>query len=966
MRRVGGVSPWAFIVVAGLLWGGFTRLQRSGESVAVPRAQAQATTQAQTQAQTRAQTQGMPQAMPASADFTPRFAELGRQIRELTETARYVEALARADAYVAEAAPGSPAYASALSYRGLILEFQGQQPQAKALYEQAAALYRANNAGGDLLARALSNLGRSRQAESRTEEAEKLYNEALAIQEAVLPPGHADIATTLVNLSVALLSRSESAAAEGLMRRALAIREAAYPADDPRTAGTLQTLASAVEAQGRLTEAEALLRRAVAIRVTAQPGDHPEVGGAFQKLGVNLYLQRRHGEAETALLEGLRIRRLSASFAPEKAGNLADLARVYLFQQRLGDAGAVLGEAMSLLQATLPADHKLIADTNRDLAQLEELRSNPAKALDYSQAATRTYVSRQLRDETARYQFQTHVKLAWTVYAGAGPQPDGLVEEAFVAAQRANVTATSTSLTRMAARLGTRDPALQAAVRERQDTEAELAMADKQLIAVLSAPDTAGGRADAGPIRTRIAALGRRLAGADARLAREFPDYQALIRPQPLKVAEVQAALGADEALVYYLVTYDDAFVWAVTREAVVWRKLQLDSERIRTGVQGLRASIDARNLVEIAERGALFRLGDAHDLYRDLFGPVEEVTAGKRHLIIAASGALTSLPFQVLVTAPPAVRNPRLDQASAYFDAAWLVRKHAVSVLPAISSLTSLKGLAAVPPGAKSLIGFGNPVFDPKTAGRIEVASAPTTTATRGGPASARTLTRSGPAADFGTFWTRGAPDLQKLRSLAPLPNTETELRTVARLIGKADSRLMFGAAASEQAVKSEPLADYGIVYFATHALVAGEIASVGEPALVLTLPKVPTDADDGLLTSTEVAQLKLNAEWVILSACNTATEGQQGAEALSGLAQAFFYAGARALLVSHWAVNDAATADLMTRLFAELARNPQAGRAAALQTAMVGSLGDRRDPWNAYPAFWGAFFVVGSGGPQ
>ena len=99
-------------------------------------------------------------------------------------------------------------------------------------------------------------------------------------------------------------------------------------------------------------------------------------------------------------------------------------------------------------------------------------------------------------------------------------------------------------------------------------------------------------------------------------------------------------------------------------------------------------------------------------------------------------------------------------------------------------------------------------------------------------------------------------------------------------------------------------PLADYRVVYFATHGLVAGDVKGLAEPSLALTLPQPPSDIDNGLLTASEVAQLKLDADWVVLSACNTVAGDKPGAEAMSGLARAFFYAGARALLVSHWSV--------------------------------------------------------------
>jgi CHAT domain-containing protein len=153
-------------------------------------------------------------------------------------------------------------------------------------------------------------------------------------------------------------------------------------------------------------------------------------------------------------------------------------------------------------------------------------------------------------------------------------------------------------------------------------------------------------------------------------------------------------------------------------------------------------------------------------------------------------------------------------------------------------------------------------------------------------------------------------------------------------------------------------------VVYFATHGLVGGEIARLAEPALALTIPKEPTELDDGLLTASEVAQLKLNADWVVLSACNTAAGEKPGAEALTGLARAFFYAGARALLVSHWQVDSDSAVRLTTSTFDALKKDPAIGRAEALRRAMLAMIEDPSSPWNAYPDYWGPFSIVGEGG--
>ena len=327
-----------------------------------------------------------------------------------------------------------------------------------------------------------------------------------------------------------------------------------------------------------------------------------------------------------------------------------------------------------------------------------------------------------------------------------------------------------------------------------------------------------------------------------------------------------------------------------------------------------------------------------AHALYRLVLAPVAGVIAGKRHLIVVPTGPLTSLPFQVLVTAPPATVG--VPPAEALRNAAWLIKAHALSVLPSVQSLSALRKLPGGGTAARPFFGMGDPVLQgPDPAG------------------GRRNARRSG--ASPTRFYRNGLADTRAVRELTPLPDTADELRTIAKVLGAPPDAVNLREAATESKVKATALSEFRIIQFATHGLVAGDLSGLAEPALVLTPPDVPTEANDGLLMASEIAALRLNADWVVLSACNTAAGEGEGADALSGLARAFFYAGARALLVSHWAVYSSAATDLTTKTFATLAATPKIGRAEAFRRAMLGLIAEGNPP-----SYWAPFVVVGEGG--
>ena len=251
--------------------------------------------------------------------------------------------------------------------------------------------------------------------------------------------------------------------------------------------------------------------------------------------------------------------------------------------------------------------------------------------------------------------------------------------------------------------------------------------------------------------------------------------------------------------------------------------------------------------------------------------------------------------------------------------------------MLPSVASLKVLRGKSAMAEAAKPLIGFADPVFD-------RVRQLAQNTGVAANVAAARGI--RGTVADIAELKT----------ALPPLPETADELKKVAASVHANPADLFSVADATETRVKQEKLDQFRIVYFATHGLLAGDVADFAklnaEPALVLSLPEHPTEFDDGLLTASEVAQLKLNADWVVLSACNTASAEKPGAEALSGLARAFFYAGARSLIVSNWEVNSDSAVALMTGTFAALAADPKLSHAEALRKSMLAMIDNPQAP--------------------
>jgi CHAT domain-containing protein/Flp pilus assembly protein TadD len=814
------------------------------------------------------------------------------------------------------------------------------------------------------------------QARGQYEEAEPLMRRA--VQLAMTPTIKSGYPQALISsrswLARNLMAQSSLVEAEVEARQALLDSIKFFGSRSLETRWSIQVLATILSKQGRHYEAERLFNKFISIMEAGGiPADSPAMGVTRYELGNVLIelgdwsgalkefrLARVILEREPAFFKKYYLLSTSPALALLRTGNSKDALR--LLQKARETAEQDFGSDHYKTQEILALLAVALFDTGNDSEAFKLFSGTVPDLLE----------NRAVGAQQKKLVLERYIELLERIRGTSIEREAGVdaVAEAFRIAGALQAQSVQYALAQSLTRAALNTPEMADLARREQDAKKQVDALETLLTEHLAAPVDQQYPQVVAELRENITELRNAHKVLLEQIKIETPKYSKLLNPPPATVAEVQEQLRSGEGLVSIYPTASRTYVWAIPAKGKVqFTVAPLGENYIQESIKLLRNALapDAQTFGGIPE----FDLARAYAIYAGLLKPTEASLRDVRDLIIVATGPLAQLPFSILPTDPGSLGEERGELFSIYRKVPWLVRKVTITRVPTASSFISLRSISKAAPSRKAFLGFGDPFFNREQLARAkrERVDDKLVLAKRG-----RTLhVRGIRVTESGTLDNETISSIN-LGLLNRLPGTEDEIMSICKALDGDPARDVFlGEKASESQVKSMDMSDRRVIVFATHALVPGDLNGLDQPALALSSPAVTGDKEDGLLTMEEIFQLKLNADWVVLSACNTGAAAGAGAEAVSGLGRAFFYAGTRALLVSMWPVETTSAKKLTTGLFRHQKEDPKLSRARALRKSMLELIdgpGLKDDATGkivasyAHPLFWAPFVIVGDGG--
>lgn len=784
------------------------------------------------------------------------------------------------------------------------------------------------------------------------------YREALAMHERILGVDNPGILDPLMHLALEMSNQGRVAEADLLFDRVGVLTRQTLDRSDRARYSSYKALHAAN--QRDFDQALDFARQATRLRkeiaqgqprtsvgsvdTAARRDDTTILAGAetasivdiIQSLYIESAMLQRLGrvaEAEEALAEAKRILRNAQEMPPSWEPELLGLsARIAKSKGADAERSQYLTTAVSLWQQFAPDERPSVIN----YLKLGDSNLAEGRKDDAMQAFRQAIALVKERGGSLTYdQLQPFFHAGFERAQARPAERDRLYAEMFEAGQLVRSERTTHTIARAVARLAASEGEAGQLVRDYQEAQDQRLMLYRRFEEAVAQPDTEANRARIEALKNDISEINRRIRDLGSLVQAAHPRYYQLV-DSVVDAAQVIDLIKPGEALVQVLLGTNEGILFLVHDGTVRAFALDLSLPEAEDIVWELRTGLEPKADGTLPK----FNAPLAHRLYRRLLGPaLDDITVD--HLITVPTGPLLSLPFGLLVTDPP----PKVSGYN-YRRVPWLLRRSAISLLPSVHSFVGLRGVADDSSAANAFIGFGD--FVPLTAATVEQAGTHLPKECRADPERQENYRRM-------------------LLTFQALPLTRFELEQVRNTFAGNRADIVVGADFNDRAVMTLPLSDYRILYFATHGLLPAELECQPQPALLTTLPDQPQGSEDGLIDVDEIVGLRLDADLVVLSACNTGGPGlETGGESLSGLARAFFFAGARSLIVSHWLAENRTTAQMMIQTFKRMRTAPGEGWAGALRSAQLSLIDEAASPQlraRSHPLLWAAFTVVGDG---
>jgi tetratricopeptide (TPR) repeat protein/CHAT domain-containing protein len=881
-----------------------------------------------------------------------------------------------------------PEYATSLNNLGFLYNSQGNYAKAEPLYRQAMEIRKAVlGEKHPEYATSLNNLAHSYESQGNYTKAEPLYGQALEIRKAVLGEKHPEYAASLNNLAFLYNAQGNYAKAEPLFRQALDIWKAVLGEKHPNYAASLNNLAILYHSHRDYAKAEPLYRKALDIRKEVLGENHPEYTTSLNNLAALYKSQGNYAKAEPLYRKALEIyKAVLGEKHPDYARSLSNLANLHNSQGNYAKAEPLHRQALEIRKAVLGERHPDYARSLHNLAAVYNSQGNYAKAEPlFRQAVVTLQITKnlvpfeQLQTDDIRIDPDTlHILHSHALCTRKLAETNG-TSERFRSCDRSFLLGLSVLDRVRQVNLDQEDNKIQLTGNWFDLVPGRIKVLSQVFVLEKKPEDleAAFWTAEQGTARTFLESLGKSrgnfLAGVSAKhqteemdllqdirlldlrldkesaraldkrnpdligqlfserreaegklkhligqLEKDYPQYAGLKYPGPCTLKQARECLKDDEVALLFVPGTEESFLVLVEARPKPDDKTNGLAIYELPGSAELAAHVAALNDLEtLALPARVKALG--RQAYDTLLGPCKDRIKGK-NLVIVPGGSLGLLPFEMLVEE----------------DGKYLIENHRIRYAPSLTALHFInlwKQKRAAP--TEPLLAVGDPIYD---GGDERVANPKNVQVASTSREGLREL-----------LWREGKRD-----DLKRLVHSGKEVAKIADLLGAKDDYVLTGENASEAKIKEASTADRmakaRYVHFATHGILGVDTGK--QPALVLNL--VGNKAEDGFLELSEIANLKLNADLVVLSACRTGQGRMARGEGVTGLARAFLYAGSKGVVCSLWSVDDQETSNLMVDFYQQLQKGQSAPEALrAVQLAMIRA--------GKAPLYWAPFIVIG-----